>query len=78
MYDPFLNFGCIVSFLFGNYLSGIDQAKVSLIVPCISGVILFLLPESPEYLAKRGSENVCKWKSMSSFFNEISNIFVFI
>lgn len=59
LYDLSLNFGLIISFLLGNYLSTLDQAKLYLIMPIVSIIVLFLFPESPEYLKKNGLEDVC-------------------
>ncbi|XP_031623912.1 facilitated trehalose transporter Tret1-like [Contarinia nasturtii] len=56
MYDPSYNFGVIISFFMGNYLSCIDQAKTLLIGPIIFITIMFLLPESPEYLSNRNKQ----------------------
>lgn len=53
-----MNFGFIISFLLGRHLHLSDQAKIYLIVPTIAGVLLFLLPESPAFLAKNGKEEV--------------------
>lgn len=53
-----INFGFIVSFLLGSYLTIWEQAKVYLIVPSIAAVLLFFLPESPVFLAKNGKEQV--------------------
>ncbi|XP_055308694.1 facilitated trehalose transporter Tret1-like isoform X2 [Sitodiplosis mosellana] len=56
IYDPFNNIGIIISFFIGNYLSCIDQAKTLLIGPIIFISIMFLLPESPEFLANRNKQ----------------------
>ncbi|XP_055306806.1 facilitated trehalose transporter Tret1-like, partial [Sitodiplosis mosellana] len=56
LFDLFSNTGVILSFSLGNYLSWMDQAKVQLIPPTIAIIILFFLPESPEYWIKRNKE----------------------
>lgn len=58
MFDPFYNIGVIISFVLGNYLSCLDQAKMQLIIPIISLLIFFILPESPEFLAKKNKITV--------------------
>ena len=56
--DPLCNIGIIVSFCLGNYLDWVNQAKVQLIAPTIAIIILFFLPESPEYWTNRNKEEV--------------------
>ncbi|XP_031623610.1 facilitated trehalose transporter Tret1-like [Contarinia nasturtii] len=54
--DPANNVGLIISFFTGNYLCCVDQAKTLMIGPIIFISIMFLLPESPEYLSKRNKQ----------------------
>ncbi|XP_031623102.1 uncharacterized protein LOC116340647 [Contarinia nasturtii] len=56
LYDPTYNFGIIISFFLGNYLNCLDQVKFQLIVPIVFMVVMFLLPESPEYWLNRNKE----------------------
>lgn len=56
--ETLINLGFIVSFLLGKYLNFSDQPKMYLIVPTIAAIILFILPESPVFLAKNGKEQV--------------------
>lgn len=58
LYDPSYNSGIIVSFFLGKYLNYIDQAKVQLLIPIIFILILFLLPESPEFWDKKNKQKV--------------------
>lgn len=59
LYDTSLNIGLIISFFVGNSLNALNQAKVYLIMPTIFILLLFLFPESPEYLKKKlGHEKV--------------------
>lgn len=50
--------GIIISFLLGSRLSCSDQAKVQLIASIICIIVLYLLPESPEFLIKRNKIEV--------------------
>lgn len=65
LYDPSYNLGVIISFFMGNYLSWLDQAKTQLIVPIIFIIVLFLLPESPEFWAKKNKEKVSRRSNYS-------------
>lgn len=56
--ETLINFGFIISFVLGRYIYMSDQAKIYLIVPTIGAVLLFLLPESPVFLAKIGKYDV--------------------
>ena len=58
LFDPFCNTGIIVSFGLGSYLNWRDQAMTQLIAPVIAIIILFFLPESPEYWTNRNKEKV--------------------
>lgn len=58
LFDPFNNIGIILSFFLGNYLSCLDQAKVQLIVPAIFLVVMFFVPETPDYWIKRNKAKV--------------------
>lgn len=58
MYDPLFNSGMLFSFLLGNYFDYIDQAKIQLILPVIFVLVLFCIPESPEYYIKRDNKLV--------------------
>lgn len=60
VYDPCFNSGLIVTFFLGSYLSCLDQAKVQLIPSIIFLIILFFLPESPEFWSSRNKEKVTK------------------
>lgn len=67
VYDPSYNTGTIVSFFLGNYFNCLDQVKVQLIVPVIFMVLMFFLPETPDYLIKRSKEKVIICNKLSSF-----------
>lgn len=58
IYDPLNNFGLIISFFLGNYMNWLDQAKVQIIVPIIFMILMFFIPESPEYLTNRNKVKV--------------------
>lgn len=58
MYDPFNNSGIIISYLLGNYLNCVDQAKMQLIPLVIFIVVAFLLPESPEFMVQMDKAEV--------------------
>lgn len=58
IYDPFYNTGVIISYLLGDILSCIDQAKIQLIPPALFFIVLFFVPESPEYWKKRNKLEV--------------------
>lgn len=60
--DPFNNSGIIISFILGNFLSCMDQAKIHIIPSILFLVILFFLPESPEFWTNRNKINVKCWK----------------
>lgn len=59
MCDISENAGLIVSYLFGNWLNSLEQAKICLIVPIILVALLFIYPESPEYLIRNRNHRVC-------------------
>lgn len=62
-----VNFAFIISFLLGTYVDISEQAKMYLIVPSVAAVLLFFLPESPVFLAKKGKEEVSDhWSNNSS------------
>lgn len=58
LYDLFSNSGTIISFFLGNYLSMLDQVKTQLIVPIIFLIVMYFLPESPEYWVRNRKEKV--------------------
>lgn len=58
LYDPSFNFGMIVSFFLGNNLNWLEQAKLQLTVPVIFTIIIFFLPESPEFWRQRNNDKV--------------------
>lgn len=66
LYDPLNNTGIILSFFLGNYFNWSDQAIFLLVVPIIFMIIMFILPESPEYLTSRRKEKV----KVNSTFNK--------
>lgn len=73
--DPSYNLGIITSFFLGNYLNCLDQAKIQLIMPVIFVIVLFFLPESPEYWITRRKEKVnmaCKMQKRVNIFLKIS------
>lgn len=77
LFDPFNNIGIILSFFLGNYLSCLDQAKLQLIVPAIFLIVMFFIPETPEYWAKRNNAKVFGiWDDISVKSNFNSNIWL--
>ncbi|XP_055296382.1 facilitated trehalose transporter Tret1-like isoform X2 [Sitodiplosis mosellana] len=56
LYDPMNNLGIIISFFLGNNLNWLDQVTAQLIAPIIFMIIMFLIPESPEYLTNRNKD----------------------
>ena len=67
IYDPLNNSGLIISFFLGNYLSCMDQAKTLLVGPIIFIGIMFLLPESPEFLENKNKKKVLTFEKMITF-----------
>lgn len=63
LYDPLYNIGIILSYFMANYLNCLDQAKVQLIIPGIFVVILFFLPESPEFWIRKNVDKVLSYSS---------------
>lgn len=57
LYYPAFYIGSFSPFLLDNYVSS-GLAKMQLIIPFIFVVVLWVLPESPVFLASRNSE-VC-------------------
>lgn len=58
LYDPMNNLGIIVSFFLGKYLNCLDQARVQLFMPLVFIVVIFFLPESPEFWIKKNKHEV--------------------
>lgn len=58
LFDVMKNSGLICSFLMGNYLNGVDQAKMQIIPISIFIIILFFLPDTPEYWINRNYQQV--------------------
>lgn len=74
IYDPSNNVGLISSFFLANYWSSVDQAKMTLIMPVIFICLMFLFPESPEYLHSKNMEKVrCMCFKHFVLFNMVSN-----
>lgn len=68
LYDPSYNLGVIIAFFLGNFLNCLDQLKVELLVLVIFAIVLFLFPESPEYLLKNHQEKVTKMSGNFELF----------
>lgn len=77
LYDPSYNCGVIISFFLGNFLSGLDHAKASLIGPVIFMIIMFLLPESPEYWSNRNKAKVNKMTDSKRKTQLLQTFFIF-
>lgn len=58
LYDLSFNVGTIISFFLGTHLSCIDQAIAQLAVPAIFMILMFFVPESPEYWTNRNKQKV--------------------
>lgn len=48
----------MISYFMGNYLSCLDQAKAQLVVPVLFMIIMFFLPDSPEFWANKDEDKV--------------------
>lgn len=56
--DPSYNTGLMLSYFLGSHLNCINQAKFHLIIPIVFIILLFLLPESPEFWINRKNKKV--------------------
>lgn len=72
IYDPAFNFGIIVSFILGKYLNCMDQVKVQIIIPIIFMVIMFLLPETPEFWTKQNKDKVSRNISFNRMYKIVT------